>query len=139
MSQTWMLSFEIKQISNFSEWTSIVHFTNKLTNGRGLGHRIPAFFLKPSECIVHVCHYVSRRFCKDLSIGCNVFTNITLTQTLNVNKEAVYRIMLNGETKHSIVNPTAQRFENIKVYAGNPWFEPANAVLRNFLFDNIDE
>ena len=47
--------------------------------------------------------------------------------------------MLNNEDVFTQENKKAKKYEDVKVYAGDPWYNPVDAKIRNLTFETKDE
>ena len=43
----------------------------------------------------------------------------------------MFEVLLNGESKRSVENTTPDKYENVKVFAGNDWYAAADGKIRN--------
>ena len=43
----------------------------------------------------------------------------------------MFEVLINGESKRSDENTTPAKYDNIKVFAGSPWYEGQKGYLRN--------
>ena len=46
-------------------------------------------------------------------------------------------ITINGEKVHSVENKDARSFKNVKVFAGDNFYTPADASYKNFVWENL--
>ena len=60
------------------------------------------------------------------------YTKVVVSQLTNEKDEVVYALQINGNCVHSEVNSDAREFDNLIVYASDPWYNPANATIRNY-------
>ena len=51
----------------------------------------------------------------------------------------IYQISIDDEIVHSVENNRPSSFDNVKVYAGNPWYKPLLGRIRNLLIDEYQE
>lgn len=141
LEQQWYLSFDIKPKGTVSEWGNIVHAT---TDGKGgqYGFRIPAIWFRPDNLKMLFCYSINgdgkahRCFEAPDALSTTDFTNVRVSQTWN-STHYVFQISVNGDVKFSKVNFSPDVFENVKVYASNPWDPAANADVKNLVFKNI--
>ena len=118
----WMVEFEFKptDLSN-PDWTNIFHMT-KGNHNEAIGDRIPAVFFLPRDGL-HITTALKNKknFWLDLpapTIG--MWTKIRISQEL-LNKVLKFRIFINDIEKLIAENSVAMAFENVKVFASNPW------------------
>ena len=43
----------------------------------------------------------------------------------------MFEVLLNGESKRSVENTTPDKYENVKVWAGDDWKPAADGKIRN--------
>ena len=49
----------------------------------------------------------------------------------------MYTINLNGAEVHSVVNSDAREFKDVKLFAGDNFFPPADASYKNLIWENL--
>ena len=60
----------------------------------------------------------------------NVFTKVTVEQ-VKINGKYTFIVKFNGNQVASVINNVPAEFPNVKVFSGAPFYEPANAILKN--------
>ena len=63
------------------------------------------------------------------------WTPIQISQTCEEGKY-LYRIVIGGEEVHAVENTEPREFQDVKVYASNPWFEAQPGSIRNLVIDS---
>lgn len=130
------VSFEIQPKGTKSnKFTSILHVTRGKDSKR-YGDRIPAVFFRPGTFQLHMCSAVNnnRNYCVDgkSDIPTNRFTKVQITQKWSeATSKYTYKIFIDDKQVHSVVNNNPITLRTIKVYAANPWYDEANAVVKN--------
>ena len=77
-------------------------------------------------------------FLDETPLPTTYFSNIKIMQTWNVKTlKYTYNVFVNDELKSSITNKKPRVYTNVRLYASNPWYQPAGATLRNLVFENI--
>ena len=107
--------------------SSIVHFTT-LNNINDFGSRSPAIFFFPGSTRLHVRIGDSTNINWGLdtdALPLNVLTKVTL----ECNGKSVKLTV--GATVYSATQPTNRFAGTLIVYAGDPWYAPAKAVINN--------
>ena len=103
-------------------WKSLFH----LTTGEdfGVGGRIPAVFLNPGKYF-YTCYHVNGNddYCQNYNYELNKDYHFEISQHKNSKGEAVYSIIVNGETVHKIVNKTPLKYNDVKLFLSDPWHE----------------
>ena len=103
-------------------WKSLLHLTTGENGGEG--GRIPAIFLHPSK-FFHNCYHVNgdTNYCQNYNYELNKDYHFEISQQRNSKGEAVYRINVNGELFHEVINTTPFKFKDVKLYLSDPWYE----------------
>ena len=52
-----------------------------------------------------------------------------------VASEIIYSISINNKEVLSVKNSKPPQFENVKVFAGSPWYTPVDGYIRNLLIE----
>ena len=89
-----------------------------------MGGRIPAVFVNQDKYFHH-CYHVNGddNYYQNYDYELNKDYHFEILQQKNSEGEAVYRIKVNGETFHEIVNTTPLKFKDVKLYLSDPWYE----------------
>lgn len=131
--KNYKVSLDIKPLGTVSDWASIL--TVGLNEGEGVyGGRTPALFFDTDSLSFVVCSAINGldNNCFRIDpIPLDQWTTVIVQQAQQLNEEYLYSISIDGEVVFTVVNADARDFEEIKVYAGDPSYGPANAVLRN--------
>ena len=101
--------------------------TNTDHNGYELGDRIPAFFVNGSERkkIFGFRFRVNGNDNYDTNYyyELNKQYHIEISQKKNSDGEAVYKIIINGETFHEVINTTPRNFDNAMLYLSDVHYD----------------
>jgi len=127
------VSFDLKLLGAVGGYGSIVHFTATAKNGIFNGCRIPGIWTNPSATTLLVVagHQANHNPCA------------TTSRALHNGEEVTVRVRVQGtaltvwfgdEKVHEGQMGARQSYDNAKVYVGDPWYEPANAELRNLRY-----
>merc|ERR1739844_639466 len=126
MEKEFSVSFELF-LDNYQAagvpYVSVLHFT--------MGNRIPAVWVMPSKQI-HVTSAISgnANSLENYAIETGKWNKIEINQKL-VDGKYMFEVLLNGESKRSVENTTPDKYENIKVFAGDDWYPAAEGKIRN--------
>ena len=103
-------------------WKSLFRITTGENTGEG--GRIPAVFLNPSKSLYN-CYHVNgdTNYCHSYDYELNTDYHFEMSQQRNPNGEAVYRIFVNGELLHEIINTTPLKFQDVKLFLSDPWYD----------------
>merc|ERR1711970_1234094 len=127
------ISFELF-LDNFPAadvpYVSVLHFTVGADSGN-MGDRIPAVWVKPSKEI-HITSAISGNVnsFENYAIETGKWNKIEINQKL-VDEKYMFEVLINGESKRSVENTSPDKYENIKVFAGDDWYPAAEGKIRN--------
>ena len=132
-SKEWRVSFDIKPLKKVAAgYSNILH----ITTGRdccSYGSRIPAIWFSPNSFNLHISNSINGKgnywsTLKPLTV--NRFTTVVVEQ-VKINGKYIFMIKFNGVPVKSIINNRPAAFSNVKVYSADPWYRPANAIVKN--------
>ena len=122
------LSFDIVPTDTVPVWSSILHFTTG-TDCCDFGSRSPAIWFHPSttQLAYSIGDSTNGNWVvyTTAALPLNSRTNVTLECKGNDVKLTV------GEKVYTATQPTYRYTGNLIVYAGDPWYEAAKAVISN--------
>ncbi|XP_065662137.1 uncharacterized protein LOC100207579 isoform X3 [Hydra vulgaris] len=135
LEQEFLISFDVNPYKFDLGLHNVIHFTINSDNGH-YGDRVPCISFQENgylQIAASINGYNSWYFNID-PIELNQWTNIEVTQVL---KDTLYKytIKINGVV-YSVFNNQSQSFDNVKVYASNPWSEAQNGSIKNFFIIN---
>lgn len=133
--EEYQVSFDVlvKEISKITTWQNMLH----LTIGENLkvpGDRIPGLWLNKNGRL-HIASAVNGKtnyfYDTKSAFPLNKWVNIVIEQK-KTHGIYLYTIQIDGEELHSVENKKGvRRYENVKVYAADPWYASANGYIRN--------
>merc|ERR1712061_329587 len=132
LPREWMVEFEVKPtIFDHDGWSNIFHMT-KGGDARTIGDRIPAVFYHPRSGLGIRSHInqepnYAEQF-DSLPIG--EWTKIRVSQEL-IGGKFRYRIFIDEKEETNVENSRAVGFENVKVFASDPWYEAQPGSIKN--------
>merc|ERR1711970_1141325 len=111
-------------------YVSVLHFTVG-ADGGAMGDRIPAVWIMPSKEI-HITSAISGNpnSLENYAIETGKWNKIEINQKL-VDEKYMFEVLINGESKRSVENTTPDKYENIKVFAGDDWYPAAEGKIKN--------
>ena len=123
-----------------SEWANLLHFT-KGQNNEVYGDRTPGIWLHVSNTkrlLVAFPQNGNKNFvCNSVELSEGSWNKIEFSQ---YEEGGIFyqKLLLNGnrigDCQSVMSNSSPRKFENLKVYQGDPWYTPAaNAKLRNVM------
>jgi len=133
--KSWSLVFSVKPLATVSGYSIIIHATIGSDDGV-YGDRIPGVFMEPNSTRLYVRTAVNGDKAKMFQncvkhLPLHSFTEVRIEQSY---EEKLTKMKFNGTLCQQMVNNDMREFQNVKVYASNPWWEPANAVIMGYSF-----
>jgi len=138
--KSYEVSFDLYPRSFPTGWftyTNVLHFT-KGGDMWAIGDRIPALWFYNSN-MLHFCSSLSGTINKCVNLAdqpVNQWYNIKIQQKLE-GGDYVYKIFINGDNVQQWTNTQPQEFKNVKLYTADPWYEPADAYMKNLCFSTL--
>ncbi|XP_065658659.1 uncharacterized protein LOC136083183 [Hydra vulgaris] len=114
LEETYYISFRIKPTSYLVEWRNVIH----LTVG-GPQSRIPAMYFY-DDTGMHVWSG-SSVYIKTPQLPLNTWSDIKISHE-KVDGIYSFRMYINGTNTNNVLNIVSKSFQNVKVYASNPWY-----------------
>ena len=103
---------------------NVFRITNTDNNYNGLGDRIPAFNIFQDKRFGFRFHVNGNENYKiDYDYELNKQYQIEISQNLNSDGEAVYKIIINGETFHEVINTTPRNFYDATLYLSDDHYD----------------
>ena len=133
LPREWMVDFMFKPTNVTTKaLLSILHLTDKDRNTGSYGGRIPALWLTGNGKFLIECSYNNTRnrhfSLPDPQVG--KWTQITFIQE-NLSGKLRYRLLMDGVENYNIENPQDKPFNNVKVYASDPWYNGQPGYIKN--------
>ncbi|XP_047131095.1 uncharacterized protein LOC100215669 isoform X2 [Hydra vulgaris] len=133
-----LVSFDVYPREFVAGWHSVIHFSIG-SDSAHYGDRVPGiWFNADGKGGLHVSAPINgnlNRFFNTNPIGLNQWSNIEVSQILR-NSVYVYTIKINKEIVFSEINNQVQSFDNVKVYAADPWYDVQNGLIKDFFVVN---
>ena len=113
-----MVNSEIPQ-----DWSNVFYMTTLDHDSALLGSRLPSFMVWNSEKKFEICFSVNGNdnYCIYHEYQLNQWYHFQISQFNNPTGEAVYRIRVNGNTVHEILNSKPTNFPEARLYLSSPW------------------
>jgi len=141
MSRAWLLSFQIKPISTRRGWSNIIHATAHNRNMHKYGDRIPGVWFLSNTNRMHICSAVNgnKNYCFNTrqNLPKNKFSTVVIRQIQRKDGKFVYQIFLNSKLLHQKINRATRSFKNVKLYAADPWYNPARAIVKQLKWKSL--
>jgi len=136
--KTYSVSFEVNPTEFQWRWQNVIHLTTGGDNN-GRGSRIPNVNFRgtrpsSSGARMQICSAInwsgnSCRYARSL-VPKGQWTKVEISQQPEGQYHR-YKVVVGGQQVYSIVNTKAQEYENVKVYAADPFHTTAKASIRN--------
>ena len=128
------VKLELNVLSVSNTWVNVFHMT---TGGDHAvyGDRIPALWLNGgSNPYLHACASIdgSVNYCKNYNVPTNTWHKVKLSQRKSKNGNYVFEFEVNNMMINSVLNSQPADFNNVKVFASDPWYPPFHGSVRNF-------
>ena len=109
-------------------WTNVFHFTVNGDNA-DYGDRIPALWIhKDGYFRISFNINDNQYYHKDFEFVLGQKYHIILKQFIEGEKYW-YEVKINGESKYHTENTQPQIYDDVKLYASDPWYEPFSSDL----------
>ncbi|XP_065654792.1 uncharacterized protein LOC136081406 [Hydra vulgaris] len=138
LDKEYLVSFDIYPKKFVAGWHSVIHFSIGSNFGH-YGDRVPGIWFHADGrgglyISAPINGNIDRVFATN-PLELNQWSNVEISQFLR-NSVYVYTIRLNGEVVFSENNSQVQSFDNVKVYASDPWYEVQDSLIRNLFIIN---
>ena len=136
---------EIKPLGTKHGWSSVFRATSTNKNCCDYGDRIPGMYFQSGSTRLYIGNAVNgngnfhrtEKIALFKEIPLNKFTLVTIEQVIE-DGEYRYSIYFDHEELYSTINSKPRVFKHVNVYMGDSFYNPANAVIRNFNFENLE-
>ena len=136
LGKEWRVGLDFKPTDyNSSGFTNLLHLTNG-GNGGSYGQRTPGVWFSPTYGI-HIAASINGNpnYYKNLTVRpppVGVWTSLEISQE-RVGGKFVFKIVIGGEEILSVENTQPEVFQDVKVYASDPWYEPQPGSMKALL------
>ena len=136
LKRGWKVSFKIRPTEVVSGWSNIMHATTG-GNIAQYGDRTPGIWFHSQTTKLHICSAVNgnKNYCfnsEPLPLNKESFIAVLQIQTNENSPQYTYEIFINGVKVLSVFNDKPEKFENVKYYASDPWYQSAKATITDF-------
>ena len=139
VKKEFIFSVEIKPVKKVRGWSSVTQITDG-GNCCKPGNRIPMVKFRPNSYKLHISFAVNgngNRYFDTDPLKEGEYSTIVIKQILKYGDEYRYSISINGEEVFTDNNKKAQDYPDVKMYAGDNFFEPSDCFVRNLRFKNL--
>ena len=103
---------------------NVFRITNTDNNYFGLGDRIPALFVYQNKRFGFRFHVNGNyNYAIQYDYELNKQYQIEISQKKNSDGKAIYKIIINGETIHEVINTTPRNFDNALLYLSDVHYD----------------
>ena len=132
LGKEWRVTHDFKPTRYLNHYANSLHLTIGGEYGQ-YGDRTPAIWPSTPEDGFHTTSAVNgmKSYPRDFDrppVG--AWTTIAMSQTLEGGKY-VYRVTMGGQEVHAVENRVPAEFQDVKVYASNPWYAAQPGSIRN--------
>ena len=137
----WYLSFDLKPVNISKDLSNILHLTKGGNEGQA-GDRVPGVYFVAGTTTLRICDHTdfttANCFDSPQQLALNDYINIRIRQTWDVSS-SLYKLVVAFDGAEIINTPViaVQEFENMFLYASDPWSAPAKADIKNLVFKNL--
>ena len=132
LPREWMVDFMFKPTNvTMKGLKSILHLTDKDRNSLTYGGRIPSVWL--STASFHLEYARNNTATKTHTMPgppVGKWTQITIIQE-DFSGKSRYRVLIDGVEKYNVENPQDGHFNNVRVYASDPWYNGQPGYIKN--------
>ena len=137
LKEEYKITFEFNCPSN-PQWHNIVHFTTKDADVYMQdGSNIPCVRSYDSCIYVYASINGIAHCYFHYPYNANMWHSVAISQE-KVNGDFMYSVAFDGVNIHNVVNTQPKVYNNVKVYAGDPW-HPAVGKIRNLVLSTPSE
>ena len=140
-SKQYTVMLEVKPVSYSLGAQSVLHFSVGEGNG---SHGIRIFGVWFSSLLGHfvvgteINKNKNFHYAHGAKIPLNKWLEVTVSQYQTNDNTFTFEVKLDGKQVYAIVNNHPVEFNNVKVYASDPYSPPLTGFMRNFSFSNGD-
>jgi len=133
LAKDWTVSVDIKLDSKTNGWTNLFHFTDN-GNCCGKGDRSPAVFIysQSSRMLIQSQHHSSG----NIELPLQKWANLKMQQKKETDGSYYFYIYLDNVQRYKRRTYHTAEYQGVKVYTSDPWYNVANAEMKNFHFKN---
>ena len=119
-------------LSIIGTWQSLFHMTIGDNVGK-YGDRIPGVWTHGNPDRIMISYAVNNdpNYHKYIDIGKDKWISFEVSQRHKRTGEYIYKLLMNGAEVVKTINERPTNFENVMVYASDPWHASFNGSIRN--------
>ncbi|XP_065640653.1 uncharacterized protein LOC100210655 isoform X2 [Hydra vulgaris] len=135
LEQSFNIYFDLK-LNNFSDgFRSVIHLTIGEDNSK-YGDRIPGIWVSNQMLLVaFAINNNKNEYFNSKPLQQGQWINIHIRQHAESGR-ASFTLYINNENVYTVENLNPQVFTNVKVYAGDPWYEVQDGSIKKFSVTN---
>ena len=139
VKKDFIFSVDIKPLNKVRGWSSVTRITDG-GNCCKPGNRIPMIKFRPNSYRLHISFAINgngNTHFDSAELKQGEYSTVVIKQTLKYGNEYRYTVTINGKEVLVKSNNKAQDYKNVKLYAGDNFFEPSDCMIKNLVFENI--
>ena len=138
LSTSFIVKFQLYPIRFQSGWTNILHLTTSGANINNYGDRVPGVWFwsassRDTKNRLHICSAVNnnRNYCFNSAkiVPRGQWSAVEISQRREGNL-LKYQVKVRGVVIGTVTNTAARAFSNVKVYAGDNFYNAAPGYIR---------
>ena len=140
LSPSFVFRVDIKPNKKTKAWSSITRITDGVKDCCNVGNRIPMIKFRPNSYSLHISFAINGNGNKNFNsapLKEGEYSTVVIKQTFMYGNKYRYSIRINGEEVFQTTNTKAQEFKNVKLYAGDEYYTPADCFIKNLKLNNI--
>ena len=118
---------------------NIFHFTNDM-NCCNDGERIPGVWFNSRQFSLQIATSLNGNhnhlYNTDFQLPADRYTDVVIQQIQSLNNEYIYGIFIDGDEKYFKTNIQPNEYDNVKVYASDPFYSTASAYIQDFKYES---
>ena len=137
LNKQWKVSLDIMPTGIIDKWGSILH-VGLGGNSDAYGDRTPAIWFRPGTTELFIASGISgtKSYYRNLAaIPMDEWTRVEINQIEESSGSFQYTIRVAGIIVFQKINTEPSVFQDVKVYTGNNYDNPANAQIDNLIID----
>ena len=132
ITKEFTIRFEMNASSFIGSWQSLFHMTIRDNVGK-YGDRIPGVWTHGNPDRLFISYAVNNdpNYHKYIDIGKDKWISFEVTQRHERTGEYIYKLLMNRAEIVKTINERPTNFENVMVYASDPWHPSFDGSIRN--------
>ena len=138
----WTIEFDIQPLTIKSGWNNILHLSEGGPEDKYLEHPVtPAiWFSSGTSIVVYMTKGTSPsvHVVESSALALKQWTSVKISQTSNAAGNVEFVVKVQDKVIHSEVLSKPREFHDVNVFAGNPWYPAADAMIKNLYIETTE-